>query len=125
MGAGISGPVLIAAIVVALGYYTVEKVKAPVEKTGRAICHMVTFGKKCDTPPRSAYVQTGLIVTPEWMERIPEAYKDRGCVGVRWFRDYSENPPQDFFRVRCSIPGQRGLADVDFDVRDGAVVLRK
>jgi hypothetical protein len=52
MGAGITGPVLIAAIVVALGYYTVEKVKGPVKKAGVTICHVVTFGKKCDSPKK-------------------------------------------------------------------------
>lgn len=45
--AGIDGPAALILLLVALGYFTVDAVKAPIKKTGHTICHVVTFGKKC------------------------------------------------------------------------------
>lgn len=49
--------VLLLCLAIALGYYTVEAMKAPIDKTahvvkvvGRKACHVVTFGKKCAEP---------------------------------------------------------------------------
>ncbi len=50
---GIDGPTLLILILVALGYYTVDTVKKPIQKAGHTICHVVTFGKKCsDAKPQ-------------------------------------------------------------------------
>lgn len=44
---GIDEPALLIIIALALGYAAAEKVRDPIKKTGHAICHVVTFGKKC------------------------------------------------------------------------------
>lgn len=44
------GPALLLIIALALGYALVEKVKEPINKTGKTICHVVTFGHKCKAP---------------------------------------------------------------------------
>lgn len=46
----LDGPVLLALILLALGYAAVDKVREPIKKTGHAICHVVTLGHKCDNP---------------------------------------------------------------------------
>lgn len=43
----IDGPALLIVIAIALGYYTVDVVKKPIQKTGHTICHVLTFGKRC------------------------------------------------------------------------------
>lgn len=46
----LSPEVLILLVLLAVGYYTVEKVKAPVKHAGKEICHVVTLGHKCKQP---------------------------------------------------------------------------
>lgn len=50
-----SNPYVLAAIVaVAVSYWTVEAVKAPVARAAHNVCHVVTIGHKCkDTQPHT------------------------------------------------------------------------
>jgi len=46
--------VLLIAALLAGGYLVVEKVREPIHKAGHAICHVVTFGAKCDEKVKDA-----------------------------------------------------------------------
>lgn len=57
----INGPVAVVVLLVSIGYFVVDAVKTPIQKAGHAICHVVTFGHKCDPPAPAPLCPPGLV----------------------------------------------------------------